>query len=162
MKVLVPFSAALLLTFFTNNVLWAHCEMPCGIYTDNLRIEMIKEDITTIEKSMNEIVKLSAQSTPDYHSIARWTVNKEDHAGKIQDVVAQYFMHQRVKPVEMGTDQEARDKYLAQLELLHKMQISAMKCKQTTDLAHVDNLRKLTDEFAKSYFGDEYGTDHHH
>ena len=37
---------------------WAHCEIPCGIYDDHMRIHMIEEHITTIEKSMQQIVVL--------------------------------------------------------------------------------------------------------
>ncbi|MDY6953871.1 MAG: superoxide dismutase [Ni], partial [Thermodesulfobacteriota bacterium] len=33
----------------------AHCEIPCGIYDDQMRIDMIAEHITTIEKSMKQI-----------------------------------------------------------------------------------------------------------
>ena len=154
--------AVSIFSLVTSNLLQAHCEMPCGIYTDNMRIEMIDEDITTIEKSMNEIVKLSSQDKPDYHSIARWTFNKEEHAGKIQEIVAQYFMHQRVKPVARDGDPAAREKYLTQLELLHNMQITAMKCKQTTDLSQVEKLRQLNEEFAKSYLGEDYGKEHRH
>ena len=31
---------------------FAHCEIPCGIYDDEMRLKMIAEHITTIEKSM--------------------------------------------------------------------------------------------------------------
>ena len=31
---------------------FSHCEIPCGIYDDAMRITMIQEHITTIEKSM--------------------------------------------------------------------------------------------------------------
>ena len=30
----------------------AHCEIPCGIYGDSVRIALIYEHITTVEKSM--------------------------------------------------------------------------------------------------------------
>jgi len=36
---------------------------------------------------------------------------------------------------------------------LHKMMLAAMKCKQTTDVANVENLRKLLKEFETLYFG---------
>jgi len=36
------------LALFMNNAIYAHCEIPCGIYDDSLRIELIKEHIGTI------------------------------------------------------------------------------------------------------------------
>ena len=47
----------LLFCFFTVKAS-AHCEIPCGIYDDELRISMLNEHITTIEKSMNQIMKI--------------------------------------------------------------------------------------------------------
>jgi len=35
--------------------LWAHCEIPCGIYGDEARFAAIAEDLTTIEKAMTQI-----------------------------------------------------------------------------------------------------------
>jgi len=129
----------------------AHCEIPCGIYADSMRISMILEDITTIEKSMNQITELSKSEKPDYNQLVRWVMNKDEHAEKIQEIVSQYFLHQRIKIVEENQG-EAYEKYQKHLQLLHKMQVYAMKCKQTTDLTFVENLRTTVAEFEKAYF----------
>ena len=44
----------------------AHCEIPCGIYDDQLRADLIAEHATTIEKSMKKIVELSKQNPLHY------------------------------------------------------------------------------------------------
>ena len=110
------------------------------------------EDIATIEKSMNQVVALSKEAKPNYNQIVRWVQNKEHHADKIRDVVTQYFLAQRVKPVssKSATDYDA---YVKQLTLLHELIVTSMKCKQTTDLAHVEKLRQLVDLFEKAYLG---------
>lgn len=131
----------------------AHCEIPCGIYGDSMRVDLIKEHIKTIEKSMNQIVALSEEDDEDYNQIVRWVVNKEEHAIKIQDIVSQYFLHQRIKPVDDGN--EGHEKYVNQLKTLHLISIHAMKAKQTTDLKHIAKLRDLVKTFEKLYF-------HHH
>ncbi len=123
----------------------SHCEIPCGIYDDQLRTNLIAEHATTIEKSMKQIEELSKVSPINYNQLVRWVSNKEDHATKIQEIVFQYFMTQRIKP-----DQE---KYTEKLSVLHKMLIAAMKCKQTTDLSNVEALRSLLKEFEVLYFG---------
>jgi nickel superoxide dismutase len=61
-------------------------------------------------------------------------------------------MTQRVKPVR-EKDSTEYDAYVRKLALLHEMMFYAMKCKQTTDLAHVEQLKKLVDAFSKVYFG---------
>jgi nickel superoxide dismutase len=120
----------------------AHCEIPCGIYTDSMRIDMIEEHCQTIEKSMAQI---RAGADGNQNQLIRWVTNKEDHANQIQHIVTQYFMTQRIKP-EM-------EKYEQKLSLLHQMLLAAMKCKQTTEPAHVAKLRVLAATFSTLYFG---------
>ena len=85
--------------------LWAHCEIPCGVYGDDARFAAIEEDLTTIEKSMTQIAALAGQSdAQSANQLARWVANKEEHANKIQHVVTQYFMTQRLKEVEEGDE----------------------------------------------------------
>ena len=131
---------------------FSHCEIPCGIYGDEMRFAMMKEDIATIEKSMNQVVELSKQATPNYNQIVRWVQNKEHHADKIRDVAAQYFLAQRVTPV-LSKGSAEYDAYVNKLKLLHEMIVTSMKCKQTTDLANVEKLKQLLDAFSKAYLG---------
>mgnify|MGYP001826062131 CR=1 FL=1 len=130
----------------------SHCEIPCGIYGDQMRIALMQEDIATIEKSMKQIMELSKQTKPNHNQIVRWVENKEHHADKIREVVTQYFMTQRVTPVQQK-DSAGHGVYVQKLTLLHEMLFYAMKCKQTTDLAHVEQLKKLVDAFSKAYLG---------
>ena len=131
---------------------FSHCEIPCGIYGDEMRFAMMKEDIATIEKSMNQVIELSKEAKPNYNQIVRWVQNKEHHADKIRDVVTQYFIAQRVKPVSSKGSAEY-DVYVNKLKLLHEMIVTSMMCKQTTDLAHVEKLKQLVDSFSKAYLG---------
>lgn len=135
-------------------VVAAHCEIPCGIYNDKMRIVMIREDITTIEKSMNMIVEIGAAEEPNHNQLIRWVMNKEKHAEKIQEVVSQYFLTQRVT-VPADGDTVANQKYVRQLASLHGLLVSAMKMKQTTDLDHVEKARSLVNDFAAAYFSAE-------
>ncbi|MGD8372821.1 MAG: superoxide dismutase [Ni] [Syntrophobacterales bacterium] len=123
----------------------AHCEIPCGIYDDQLRADLIAEHATTIEKSMKKIVELGKQNPLNYNQLVRWVSNKEKHATEVQHIVTQYFMTQRIKP--------DAEKYSEKLTVLHRMLIAAMQCKQTTDLSNVNTLRSLLKEFEILYFG---------
>jgi nickel superoxide dismutase len=144
-KIIFSMSAVLLPLLFSISTVSAHCEIPCGIYDDQLRTQLIAEHAMTIEKSMKQIMELSKANPVDYNQLVRWVTNKDNHATEIQHIVSQYFMTQRIKP-----DQE---KYSEKLILLHKMLIAAMKCKQTTDLSHVNALRAYLKEFELLYLG---------
>ena len=134
--------------------IYAHCEIPCGIYNDKMRIDMLKEHVTTIEKSMNQIIELQKAETINYNQLVRWINNKDEHADEMQHIVTQYFMTQRIKPVD-GSDKAALEKYQKELGLLHEMLVYAMKAKQTTDLQNCTKLNELIDSFYSSYFSEE-------
>jgi len=135
-----------------GSLAYSHCQIPCGIYGDEARFNMITEHITTIEKSMKLIESLSAQQKPNMNQVIRWVNNKEKHADEISHIVTYYFMAQRLKLPAKGNT-KAFNEYVKKLTLLHEMLIYAMKTKQTTDIVNVKKLKSLSDEFHKVYFG---------
>ena len=135
------------------SIAYSHCQIPCGIYDDEARFGEITEHITTIEKSMKEIEKLSAEAKPNMNQIVRWVNNKELHADELSEIVTYYFMAQRVKLPAEG-DSKAQSQYVKQLTLLHRMLVYSMKAKQTTDLANVELLKSSLNEYHKVYFGE--------
>ena len=130
--------------------LYAHCEVPCGIYGDEARVATMAEHIQTIEKAMAQISKLETETPVNNNQIVRWVMTKEAHAEKIQHIVSQYFMTQRISLDAKG--------YGKKLGALHQILVYAMKCKQTTDPANVAACRGLLDEFRKLYFKDKEHT----
>jgi len=135
---------------------YAHCEIPCGIYADSVRIVLLSEHIATIEKSMKKITELSSAGKVDYNQLVRWITNKEDHAKKIQEIASQYFMFQRVK---VSDDLEQQKKNAELLAVLHEICVYAMKSKQTTDLKYIKKLNESVHNFSHLYFGEK---EHHH
>jgi nickel superoxide dismutase len=129
---------------------WAHCQIPCGIYDDPARFELMAEHIVTIEKAMKTIIDLSGEKDPNYNQIVRWVQNKDDHADELSEIVTYYFMAQRIKPPKEESD-EAHAKYVEQISSLHQMVVYAMKAKQTTELENVKKLRRLLQAFQASY-----------
>ena len=83
--------------------------------------------------------------------IARWTFNKEKHAQEVQDIANAYFLTQRVKVADPA-DEKAYAAYVKHTTLLHQMLVAAMKCKQTIDLANVELLRKVAQQYKDHYF----------
>ncbi len=154
-KVFSAVCAVLVLTGMFVYQASSHCQIPCGIYGDEMRFDMLKEHITTIEKSMNTINEMTEGDEHNANQIVRWVMNKDDHADQFSEIVHKYFLAQRIKPADPD-DEEAVKEYTHKLVLLHHMIVSAMKCKQTTDLQHVEDLKKLVDEFYVAYFGPDH------
>lgn len=122
----------------------AHCQVPCGIYADDNVFVTLETDVKTIQKAMAE---LANEKTATNQKV-RWVNNKEAHAQSIQDVVAQYFLAQRVKIDGASNDKE---NYTQKLTLLHQITVYAMKCKQTTDMENAKKLSKAIADFKALY-----------
>ena len=139
-------------TAVAHTVTPLHCQVPCGIYGDKMRIDMLMEDSATIEKAMTTLQAMDTEESPSKNQLVRWVMTKEQHAQSIQDTVAAYWLAQRVKAPK---DASGADKYHAQLKSMHQITVAAMKCKQTTDKSHVDAVRKAASEFSNGYFSAE-------
>ena len=134
------------------NIMSAHCQMPCGIYDDALRIIILKENFKTIKKSMEKINSLNNSIDPlSKNQITRWINTKELHAQDSQNIISEYFLTQRIK--------ETQKEYTTNLKLLHKLLIISMKCKQTVNTKHTAEAISLINEFSKLYF-DKHGYEH--
>ena len=134
---------------------YAHCQIPCGIYDDPARFTAMAEHITTIEKSMKQI---NASGTNTNQSV-RWVLNKEKHADELANIITYYFMAQRIKP-STQSNKEAYSKYIKELTLLHQLLQTSMKAKQTTDPAQITRLKSLLHTFSDSYLGAHAGHSH--
>ena len=135
----------LIFTIFSNtSLLNAHCQIPCGIYDDNARILSMIEDFKTIDKAMIKIKELSNdQDALSKNQLTRWIETKDKHASNIQNTVSTYFLSQRIK--------ESNKNYFNQMNVLHKILVTAMKCKQTLDNENFKTGLDLIDLFSKIY-----------
>ena len=134
----------------------AHCQIPCGVYDDTMRVKMIEEHTLTILKSMNYI-SMNQNDLEKQNQVTRWILNKEKHAQEIQDIVSEYFLTQRIKLKD--NSKESKDLYHAQLAALHSILLDAMKCKQTTDSNMTTSLLENLNKFVYLYL-DEHVKKH--
>ena len=142
----------IILILLFNNRVFAHCQVPCGIYDDALRILQIKEDFNTIKKAVIKIKELSKYSDEiSYNQLTRWIIAKENHASNIQKIVSEYFLTQRIKETNL--------KYIEQITTLQKLLVIAMKCKQSLDHVNVNEGLHLITSFSEVYF-DSHGLKH--
>ncbi|MGJ8673247.1 superoxide dismutase [Ni] [Rubritalea sp.] len=148
MKIITLLTATLFISALNTPNASAHCQIPCGIYADNNVFVTMHKDQETIAKAMKQITELSQDPGKNANQLTRWITNKEQHAQSIQDIVAEYFLAQRIK-----IDEADRDAYQKKLTLLHQIIVYSMLCKQTTDLENAEKLHNAIGEFNKVYAG---------
>jgi hypothetical protein len=148
MKTYLAIATTALLALSVSPQVSAHCQVPCGIYSDDTVLIDLQTHQATIEKAISEIIALSKEPGTNANQVTRWVVNKEEHANKIQETMTQYFLAQRIKPEEAETNKEA---YSNKVTLAHRIIVQAMKCKQGTDVESAKQLKQLIDAFTKAY-----------
>jgi nickel superoxide dismutase len=134
------------LTLFLSflNISFGHCQVPCGVYGDTARFTQMLEDQTTIAKAIAQINDLAdKKDAQSANQLSRWVTTKEDHAAKIQKIIAEYFLTQRIK--------SSSDKYDALLKGAHAVMVAAMKCKQGVDAKNADSLKSAIESFQSVY-----------
>ncbi len=148
-------TAIVLFSVFSTSSLSAHCQVPCGIFDDEVKFAQLEQNVETIAKAGRLIREISAQdslSAKDKQQLIRWTMQKESHAQKIIDDAADYFLAQRIK-----TDAEHYDD---KLELLHHIIVYSMKSKQSVENETYEMLGKKIALFKELYLHHDH--DHGH
>lgn len=140
------FVIVLSLVLATPQLLWAHCQVPCGIYDDHARVEAMLEDVTTVKKAVTMLNELAAKNdVQSKQQFTRWVMNKESHSQKIISTISDYFLTQRVKASQKD--------YVERLKAHHAVIVAAMKTKQNASMDHVDALEKSVMALMKYYPG---------
>ena len=122
----------------------AHCQVPCGIYDDNARVQAMLEDASTVAKATSMLAELAGKTdAQSQNQIARWVVNKEKHAQNIIATISDYFLTQRVK-----TD---ADDYAERLQKHHAVIVAAMKAKQNAGAEFAEALAASIEAIAPYY-----------
>ena len=139
-----------------SSLAMAHCQGPCGIYGDQLRFEQMLEDQHTIAKAQAQINEMTEGeiTAQKVNQMARWVAAKEDHATKVQNTIAAYFMAQRIKADNKN--------YVKQLTAAHAVMVAAMKCKQSADPETAEMLEKKIFDLYRAYEGKEPVFEHKH
>lgn len=109
---------------------FTHCQIPCGIYHDDIIFSTLEQNVETLQKAVHE---LSGTGLSTNQSV-RWILNKENQSDQIAQTMLTYFLQQRVK-----TDDPKRAE---KLNLIAMICMQCTKVKQTTDSVEVDTLGK--------------------
>ncbi len=122
----------------------AHCQIPCGIYDDHMRVKLMLEDAATVEKSAKLIAELAGKTdAQSQNQLVRWVMNKETHAQKIISTISDYFLTQRVKTSQKD--------YVERLQKHHAVIVAAMQAKQNADVKYAQALAKSIEAVSAYY-----------
>mmetsp|Transcript_21585 Transcript_21585/g.47459 ORF Transcript_21585/g.47459 Transcript_21585/m.47459 type:complete len:167 (-) Transcript_21585:66-566(-) len=128
-----------------------HCQVPCGIFDDHMRVLQLREDAATIKKAMVQAAASHQEaqkgSTQALNQAVRWVMTKEKHCSDIITMVSEYMLCQRVK----GENFRTKGDYMNALEKHHKVLQAAMKAKQSVDPATAEALDVAISELASIY-----------
>jgi len=77
--------------FLTSQTANAHCQVPCGIFDDYARVEMMLEHAVTVDKATDLINELAdKKDAQSQNQLVRWVINKEEHAEEIISIISSY------------------------------------------------------------------------
>ena len=127
----------------------AHCQIPCGSYADDARVQAMLEDAATVEKSAKLIAELAGKSdAQSQNQLVRWVMNKENHAQKIIATISDYFLTQRINPGQKD--------YVERLTKHHAVIVAAMKAKQNADVKYALTLKESIAALSAYYSEDKH------
>ncbi|MEC7840079.1 MAG: superoxide dismutase [Ni] [Chlamydiota bacterium] len=138
------FQVGLASLLLTSGGLNAHCQMPCGIYHDDMVIDQIDQYAETMYKAVSELNSNLFNSPKDKNQFVRWVLEKEKESDVATKLITEYFLQQKVKPDEDGTE----NKVLA----LHKVLFLIVKIKQNTEKKYVLEFMNEWKKFKEMYF----------
>lgn len=141
MKRLLAFVVVSVLT--TTCSLSAHCQLPCGIYHDDLRFAFLEEDLQTINKAVAEIKANGGGSPIENNQLVRSVNLKDEYADKIAQTITFYFLQQRLNPNQDNFDPLLRSAF--------NILVLARKVKASVDTDLVNQLQEQIAQFKKLY-----------
>lgn len=129
------------LTFLPSQIVYAHCDIPCGIY-DPHNMQMAAHTIIRMTQLIGEVDRKG--ETKAEHDIARLTHVKEDHGKLLEDEIGtldnDYF-----KP-------EHHDKFPKLRGLFEKTIKASIKARQNIDMEAAEEALSGTQEIAEIFF----------
>ena len=138
----------LLDTVHPPRTVYAHCDIPCGIY-DPHEAQIAALTVIRMDQLIGELAPPAMDAKPEERSafiskMARYTAVKEQHAEKVKQEVrviwGDYFTPDHAKQFPQAH------------ELVWKILKQASKARQGTNLADAQELLKLVQEFAEVFW----------
>jgi nickel superoxide dismutase len=132
------FSTLILFSFFQSSI-DAHCQMPCGIYHDDMVYDQIDQFVETVVKGISVMEDNHFTTIQDRNEFIRWVVQKENLANETAHLIMTYFLQQKIKPGEEDTPKR--------IESAHKLLFLLVLIKQGVGLGPVNDFYEEWEKF---------------
>ena len=134
------------LAFYSQ--LTAHCQMPCGIYHDDMVYDQIDQFVETVYKGISVMNGNKFSSTKDRNEYIRWVIQKENCCNDAAELISSYFLQQKIKPNEDDT--------VKRLVSAHKLLFMLVAIKQNSDLEFVKQFNEEWEKFKLMFHREGY------
>lgn len=135
------------LTFLTSNLI-AHCQMPCGIYHDNMVYDQIDQFVETVYKGITVLNESKFSTVREKNEFVRWVGEKEKSCNEAANLLTVFFLQQKIKPGEEDT--------VKRLVSAHKLLFLLVAIKQNTDLDFVKQFNEEWEKFKLMFHREGY------
>ncbi|MFZ4099909.1 MAG: superoxide dismutase [Ni] [Chlamydiia bacterium] len=134
----------LTLGLLCSSLAWSHCQIPCGIYHDDLVLAQMGEQWQTMAKAIDQIIVLEkvCHNPQTFSQTTRWIINRDMQADHFAELVSTYFLQQRIPP---GPDQAAI------VATAHRLLVLAMQVKQQVNPQVAEDLHEALHQFESQY-----------
>lgn len=126
----------------------AHCQMPCGIYHDDMVFDQIDQYAETMYKGISVLNQIKINNMSDQNEVVRWIVEKEKESNEAASLITTFFLQQKIKPGESDT--------IKKLVSAHKLLFLIVAIKQHTDLKFVNEFTEEWDAFKAMFHIEGY------
>ncbi len=131
-----------------QNQLTAHCQMPCGIYHDEMVFDQIDQYIETMVKGISVMRDNKFETVQEHNEFVRWVLQKEKSSNEIAELILVYFLQQKIKPGEEDT--------LKRVLSAHQLLFYLVQIKQMVDLKVVNDFYEEWENFKLMFHIDGY------
>lgn len=133
------FKSILLTGCCATAFLSAHCQMPCGIYHDDMVFDQIDQYVETLVKGITVLDGNKFNSLQERNEGVRWIMQKEKSSDAVAELITCFFLQQKIKPGESDT--------VKRLVSAHKLLFLLVQIKQTVDLQIANDFYEEWEQF---------------
>lgn len=131
----------------------AHCQMPCGIYHDDMIYDQIDQYVETMFKAIHELEENKFATPSERSQFVRWVMVKEKESDETARLLTTYFLQQKVKPDEPETAKR--------LAIIQKLLFLTVQIKQHIDIRCVKNFQENWIDLKLMYHNKDYECEMH-
>lgn len=134
-----------------TGIIQAHCQMPCGIYHDDMVFDQIDQYVETMYKGISVLDDNKFTSVKDRNEFVRWVLQKEKASDEAAALITQYFLQQKIKTGEDDT--------VKRLTSAHKLLTLLVVIKQNVDIKFVEDFMEEWEKFKLMFHREGYECD---